>query len=155
MKPVNLDALSKWVGHVPEDVVRDMASVAPMLSVLGYDPNANPPNYGKPDDIVVRKTNDVRENGDDWYKKAVAVVNDPQRVDKPFNYQQEQPQQQQEQQQQDPPQQEEVVSANFQLDENLSDRHKINAYNLCHKINAYNFMILLCLSATKTKARNG
>ena len=47
VKPVNLDALSKWVGTIPEDVVRDMDSVAPMLRRLGYDPNANPPNYGE------------------------------------------------------------------------------------------------------------
>lgn len=26
-------------------IVRDMATLAPMLSVLGYDPNANPPKY--------------------------------------------------------------------------------------------------------------
>lgn len=43
IKPVNLEALSKWVGKIPEDVVRDMADIAPMLSVLGYDPYANPP----------------------------------------------------------------------------------------------------------------
>ncbi|CAD5214482.1 unnamed protein product [Bursaphelenchus okinawaensis] len=86
VKPVNLDALTKWVGAIPDDVVQDMASIAPMLSTLGYDPHANPPNYGKPDDIVIKKTNDVRENGQEWYKKAVAVVNDPERVDKPHNY---------------------------------------------------------------------
>lgn len=43
IKPVNLEALSKWVGKIPDDVVRDMADIAPMLSVLGYDPYANPP----------------------------------------------------------------------------------------------------------------
>lgn len=52
IKPVNLEALSKWVGHIPEDVVRDMADIAPMLSVLGYDPYANPPDYGKADSWV-------------------------------------------------------------------------------------------------------
>lgn len=52
IKPVNLEALTKWVDNIPEDVVRDMAEIAPMLSVLGYDPYANPPNYGKPDDQV-------------------------------------------------------------------------------------------------------
>ncbi|KAL4714646.1 hypothetical protein ACJJTC_004636 [Scirpophaga incertulas] len=45
VRPVNLDALDKWVGHVPADVRADMADVAPMLSVLGYDPWANPPPY--------------------------------------------------------------------------------------------------------------
>ena len=35
IKPVNLDALSKWVGHIPDDVVEDMASIAPMLAHFG------------------------------------------------------------------------------------------------------------------------
>ncbi|EGT45552.1 hypothetical protein CAEBREN_13290 [Caenorhabditis brenneri] len=84
VKPVNLDALSKWVGTIPEDVVREMDSIAPMLRKLGYDPNANPPNYGKPDELVAKKTEDVHRNGAEWYKKAVQVVNDPARVDKPI-----------------------------------------------------------------------
>lgn len=45
VRPVNLDALDKWVGQVPADVRADMAELAPMLSVLGYDPWANPPRY--------------------------------------------------------------------------------------------------------------
>ncbi|KAF0302643.1 Protein-tyrosine sulfotransferase 2 [Amphibalanus amphitrite] len=45
VRPVNTDALTKWVGWYAEDVVRDMAQLAPMLETLGYDPEANPPNY--------------------------------------------------------------------------------------------------------------
>ncbi|XP_045784876.1 protein-tyrosine sulfotransferase [Maniola jurtina] len=45
VRPVNLDALDKWVGRLPADVRADMAELAPMLSVLGYDPWANPPDY--------------------------------------------------------------------------------------------------------------
>ncbi|CAH2074798.1 unnamed protein product, partial [Iphiclides podalirius] len=45
VRPVNLDALDKWVGQLPADVRADMAELAPMLSVLGYDPWANPPRY--------------------------------------------------------------------------------------------------------------
>lgn len=60
IKPVNLEALNKWVGQIPEDVVRDMADIAPMLSVLGYDPFANPPDYGKPDAWVEENTFKVR-----------------------------------------------------------------------------------------------
>ena len=45
IKPVNTDALTKWVGFYTEDVLRDMAQLAPMLETLGYDPEANPPNY--------------------------------------------------------------------------------------------------------------
>ncbi|KAI8034343.1 hypothetical protein M5D96_012896, partial [Drosophila gunungcola] len=56
IKPVNLEAMSKWVGQIPDDVVRDMADIAPMLSVLGYDPYANPPDYGKPDAWVQDNT---------------------------------------------------------------------------------------------------
>ncbi|CAH0554965.1 unnamed protein product [Brassicogethes aeneus] len=70
IKPVNLEALTKWVGNIPEDVVRDMADIAPMLSVLGYDPYANPPNYGHPDDHVARKTNEILKNKTVWEKKA-------------------------------------------------------------------------------------
>ncbi|XP_048412489.1 protein-tyrosine sulfotransferase 2-like isoform X1 [Stegostoma tigrinum] len=59
IKPVNLEALTKWVGHIPNSVVEDMARIAPMLAKLGYDPNANPPNYGNPDALVVNNTKRV------------------------------------------------------------------------------------------------
>ncbi|KAJ8266171.1 hypothetical protein GJAV_G00126770 [Gymnothorax javanicus] len=49
MRPVNTDALSKWVGHIPEELLNDMPQIAPMLARLGYDPLANPPNYTRPD----------------------------------------------------------------------------------------------------------
>ena len=56
---MNLEALSKWTGHIPGDVLRDMAQIAPMLARLGYDPYANPPNYGNPDPIVINNTHRV------------------------------------------------------------------------------------------------
>lgn len=59
IKPVNLEALSKWIGHIPGDVVQDMAHIAPMLARLGYDPYANPPNYGSPDPLVINNTHRV------------------------------------------------------------------------------------------------
>nr|XP_012619246.1 protein-tyrosine sulfotransferase 2 isoform X1 [Microcebus murinus] len=59
IKPVNLEALTRWTGHIPADVVRDMAQIAPMLARLGYDPYANPPNYGNPDPIVINNTHRV------------------------------------------------------------------------------------------------
>ena len=43
--PVNSESLSKWVGHIPEGVVAEMDEIAPMLKIMGYDPNENPPNY--------------------------------------------------------------------------------------------------------------
>ncbi|XP_055587575.1 protein-tyrosine sulfotransferase [Uranotaenia lowii] len=75
IKPVNLEALSKWVDHIPEDVVRDMAEIAPMLSVLGYDPYANPPDYGKPDSFVQENTYKVRSNPQMWEHKVKELLN--------------------------------------------------------------------------------
>ena len=51
-KPVNTLALTKWAGNIPEDLLPDMAAIAPMLKKLGYDPTANPPKYGEPDQEV-------------------------------------------------------------------------------------------------------
>ncbi|XP_063238776.1 protein-tyrosine sulfotransferase-like [Bacillus rossius redtenbacheri] len=79
IRPVNLEALSKWVGHVPEDVVQDMAEIAPMLSVLGYDPYANPPKYGSPDAAVADNTNRVRSHGKLWEERAKDLLS-PNRV---------------------------------------------------------------------------
>ena len=70
VKPVNLDALSKWVGSIPEDVAKDMAEIAPMLEKMGYDPNGNPPNYGIPDDEVVKNTKEIKEHNADWEKQG-------------------------------------------------------------------------------------
>jgi len=70
VKPVNLEALSKWVGKMPDDVVEDMANIAPMLEKMGYDAHGNPPNYGTPDAEVVKNTKDVKEHAEDWEKKG-------------------------------------------------------------------------------------
>ncbi|XP_072496178.1 protein-tyrosine sulfotransferase 1 isoform X2 [Notamacropus eugenii] len=59
IKPVNVAALSKWVGKIPPDVLQDMAVIAPMLAKLGYDPHANPPSYGKPDPKILENTRRV------------------------------------------------------------------------------------------------
>lgn len=73
IKPVNLDALSKWVGHIPNDVVEEMGEIAPMLKHFGYDPEGNPPNYGKPDKFVVDNTNDIKKHDKDWEEIAEKV----------------------------------------------------------------------------------
>ena len=36
-----------------------MDEIAPMLAKLGYDPDANPPNYGVPDGLVANNTKEV------------------------------------------------------------------------------------------------
>ena len=74
VKPVNLEALSKWVGAVPQDVRNDMKSIAPMLERLGYDPEAYPPNYGDPDKGVLDNTLHVRNNDDYWKRKGQEVL---------------------------------------------------------------------------------
>lgn len=45
VRPVALSRLSKWVDRIPEETLQEMTDLAPMLAKLGYDPNANPPNY--------------------------------------------------------------------------------------------------------------
>lgn len=79
IKPVNLEALNKWVGNIPSDVVRDMADIAPMLSVLGYDPYANPPAYGSPDAFVADNTKQIRANVQLWENRAKDLLS-PQRT---------------------------------------------------------------------------
>ncbi|XP_012946345.1 protein-tyrosine sulfotransferase 1 [Aplysia californica] len=97
IKPVNVDALSKWVGSIPDDVVRDMESIAPMLRTLGYDPKANPPNYGKPDPEVADNTIHIKKNADFWQRREVDVRQNGADDTLP---QQQQPQQQPQQPQQ-------------------------------------------------------
>lgn len=74
VKPVNTNELTTWVGKLPADVVRDMAEIAPMLSVLGYDPNANPPNYGDPDPFVVGKMKLIEDNKEEWKEKEERLI---------------------------------------------------------------------------------
>ncbi|KAG8173134.1 hypothetical protein JTE90_015388, partial [Oedothorax gibbosus] len=75
IKPINIEALTKRVGQIPEDVVRDMASVAPMLLTLGYDPNANPPDYGKPDALVLNNTKFINKNKEMYAAKEKELQN--------------------------------------------------------------------------------
>lgn len=74
IKPVNLEALSKWVNQIPQDVVKDMPVIAPMLAVLGYDPMANPPNYGSPDSFVADNTRRIKANARLWEHKAKTLL---------------------------------------------------------------------------------
>lgn len=70
IKPVNLEALSNWVGKIPKDVLDEMDQIAPMLRKLGYDPLANPPNYGDPDPKIKENTFHVQQNRDYWKQLA-------------------------------------------------------------------------------------
>jgi protein-tyrosine sulfotransferase len=70
IKPVNLEALSSWVGKIPADVLAQMDSIAPMLRRLGYDPFANPPNYGDPDMKIKENTFHIQTNKEYWKELA-------------------------------------------------------------------------------------
>lgn len=70
VKPINLDALSKWVGQIPKDVVEDMANIAPMLAAFGYDPYGNPPNYGQADPLVANNTKRIVREMNKWQGRA-------------------------------------------------------------------------------------
>ncbi|KAG8189039.1 hypothetical protein JTE90_025477 [Oedothorax gibbosus] len=80
IKPINTEALTRWVGHFPDDVILDMNSLAPMLATLGYDPRANPPDYGRPDALVVRNTLDLRANKRLWQAQEKVVENKRQEI---------------------------------------------------------------------------
>jgi protein-tyrosine sulfotransferase len=70
IKPVNLEALTSWVGKIPADVLAQMDTVAPMLRRLGYDPFANPPNYGDPDMKIKENTFHIQTNKEYWKQLA-------------------------------------------------------------------------------------
>ncbi|XP_074642576.1 protein-tyrosine sulfotransferase 1-like [Tubulanus polymorphus] len=55
-KPVNTDALYKWIELMPKSVKDNAGSIAPMLKDLGYDPDNPIVNYGtKSDDAVAKE----------------------------------------------------------------------------------------------------
>ncbi|KAK6058625.1 hypothetical protein COOONC_03802 [Cooperia oncophora] len=57
VEPVNTDALSKWVGEIPEDVVKEMETIAPMLRRLGFtiQMRITHPTMGPPTNLWRRK----------------------------------------------------------------------------------------------------
>ena len=65
-----------WADKIPEDVVKDMAEIAPMLKKFGYDPNANPPKYAEPDQEVLDNINRIKENQAHYNKMAKKVKTD-------------------------------------------------------------------------------
>jgi protein-tyrosine sulfotransferase len=71
IKPVNLDALSNWVGHIPRDVLAEIDTIAPMLKRLGYDTMASVPNYGMPYIETTENAFNVHKNKDYWINLAL------------------------------------------------------------------------------------
>lgn len=74
VKPINLEALTKWIGHMPNDVKKDLDTLAPMLKKLGYDTKAEVPTYGKADDLVLDNMNELKKNAALWDAKAKAYA---------------------------------------------------------------------------------
>lgn len=74
IKPINLEALNKWEGQLPDDVVRDMPQIAPMLRVLGYNPYENKGNYGDSSAWVKENTFKIKEHPELWDKKAKQLL---------------------------------------------------------------------------------
>jgi len=64
IKPLYTESLKAWVGHIPEDVLKELDTIAPMLSKLGYDANSTDPVFPEPDEEVTAK-----------YKKWLAEQN--------------------------------------------------------------------------------
>ena len=74
VNPVNIKALTEWVGSFPVELLSTMDKTAPMLKVLGYDPKANPPNYGKPDQEILNNTNFLDQNMEYWEAKKEQLM---------------------------------------------------------------------------------
>ncbi|CAF1499918.1 unnamed protein product [Adineta steineri] len=66
IKPINLEALTKWFSHIPAHVKRDVDSLAPMLKRLGYDTISDAPTYGTADPFVLENMNRLKNNADFW-----------------------------------------------------------------------------------------
>lgn len=63
-KPLYLDALVAWDGHIPADVEKDLESISPMLGRLGYTYHfEGKPSYGTPDQSVLDNLKNAEQDG--------------------------------------------------------------------------------------------
>lgn len=77
IKPINLDALGSWIGHIPSDVLAEIDMLAPMLRRFGYDTYSAVPSYGTADQLVMDNMNRLRENEEFWNDKAKLYARQP------------------------------------------------------------------------------
>ena len=70
VKPINLDALTKWINHFPKEIKGELDILAPMLKKLGYDTQSDVPNYGAADQLVLENMNELKNNAQFWDAKA-------------------------------------------------------------------------------------
>jgi len=76
IKPINVDALTSWVGFYDQELLDDMDAVAPMLRKFGYDPDDPNPVYGVPDGEVLKNTNNLHANKNFWENKAKELLSE-------------------------------------------------------------------------------
>jgi len=77
IKPINLEALTKWIGHIPNDVKKELDTLAPMLRRLGYDTVSEVPSYGVADTLVLENMNKLKENAGYWQEKMKVYARQP------------------------------------------------------------------------------
>lgn len=70
VKPINLDALTKWIDRFPKEIKSELDTLAPMLKKLGYDTQSDKPNYGAADQLVLANMNELKKNAEFWDTKA-------------------------------------------------------------------------------------
>ena len=51
------------------DIKREIDNIAPMIKTLGYDTQADIPNYGLADDLVISNMKELEKNLDFWNAK--------------------------------------------------------------------------------------
>lgn len=76
IKPINLEALTKWTKSLPSDIKKEIKTLAPMLERLGYDSQSDMPSYGVAEEFVVNNTNKMKRNAIYWNVKAKFYTRD-------------------------------------------------------------------------------
>ena len=85
IKPINIDALGKWKGKIPENVEKNLDEIAPMLRKLGYDPNRGPEQYGVPDELVRKKEEELKKNAEVYIAKEEEIKKERQKITEILN----------------------------------------------------------------------
>lgn len=85
IKPINIDALGKWKGKIPENVEKNLDEIAPMLRKLGYDPNRGPEQYGVPDELVRKKEEELKKNAEVYIQKEEEIKKERQKITEILN----------------------------------------------------------------------
>jgi hypothetical protein len=70
IKPINLEALTKWTNTFPQEIKKELNTLAPMLKKLGYDIESDVPTYGSADQLVLDNMKELKDNAEFWNAKA-------------------------------------------------------------------------------------